>query len=83
MTWVLLPCLTKGASVSLEQPEHDRRIAYLKELGCDIAWKYEHTQSGYVHYSVTEPENYEYQLNRITEVPIQEVPHWAIRQLEI
>ena len=63
----------------------DHRINYLMELGCDIAWKYEDTQSGYIRFSVIEPDNHEYldSITSITEIPIQEVPQWAIHQLEI
>lgn len=65
-----------------QQSNQDSRITRLIELGFDIAWKYEHGQSGEVRYSVMEPERIEYEFNRITEVPITEVPQWAIDQLE-
>lgn len=65
-----------------QQTNQDSRIDRLIELGFDIAWKYEHGQSGEVRYSVMEPERIEYEFNRITEVPITEVPQWAINQLE-
>lgn len=68
--------------MSLFQLDSKSKLALLAMQGYDIAWRYENIQSGDVRYSLMEPERNEDALFSITEVCIDDVPAWAIDQLE-
>lgn len=48
----------------------------------ETVYRYENIQSGDVHYSVIEPEGGDHIMHHITEIPRNQVPQWALSQLE-